>query len=128
MRLLLHVEDGDAMATLFLAAVEEAKIDAIVFRVADGEQALEYLRRGAIRPDVVFLDLNMPRVDGWEVLVEMSTDESLRTIPVVVLSTSSLCIDKDRAKTLGARHYLTKPSTFDDLVAAVGSTYRTLMA
>jgi len=116
------------MATLFLAAVEEAKIDAIVFRVADGEQALEYLRRGAIRPDVVFLDLNMPRVDGWEVLVEMSTDESLRTIPVVVLSTSSLCIDKDRAKTLGARHYLTKPSTFDDLVAAVGSTYRTLMA
>ena len=116
------------MAILFLAAVEEAKIDVIVFRVSDGAEALEYLRRRAIRPDVVFLDLNMPRVDGWEVLVEMSVDEGLRTIPFVVLSTSSLCIDEDRAKTLGARHYLTKPSTFDDLVAAVGSTYRTLMA
>jgi CheY-like chemotaxis protein len=128
MELLLHVEDEDATAVLFLAAVKEAKIDVIVFRVSDGEQALEYLRRGALRPDLVFLDLNMPKVDGWEVLLEMNANESLRTIPVVVLSTSSLCIDKDRAKTLGARHYLTKPSTFDGLVAAVGSTYRTLMA
>jgi len=115
------------MAILFLAAVEEAKIDVIVFRVSDGEQALESSARrypsgrGVLGPEYA-------TVDGWEVLVEMSADESLRTIPVVVLSTSSRRIDKDRAKTLGARHYLTKPSTFDGLVAAVGSTYRTFMA
>ena len=125
---LLHVEDEDAIAVLFLAAVEEAKINAVVFRVSDGEEALTYLRLGAIRPALVFLDLNMPRVDGWKVLGEMKADERLRTIPVVVLSTSSHRLDKDRAKTLGARHYLTKPSTFDGLVAAVRSTYRAVMA
>src|SRR5689334_19322847 len=102
MRVLLHVEDDDGIAAVFHAAVEEAGIDATVSRVAGGEQALRYLRgaglySGAIRPDIVFLDLNMPGVDGWQVLVEMRANDNLRSIPVVVLTTSSHHSDKDRA-------------------------------
>jgi len=123
---LLHVEDDDAMAFAFQAALVEVNIQATVYHVSDGEQALEYLRRGAIRPDVVFLDVNLPRVDGWQMLKEMRADDSLSSIPVVILSTSSRKADKDRAKALGVQHYLAKPSTFDGLVAAVGATYRSL--
>jgi CheY-like chemotaxis protein len=70
----------------------------------------------------------MPRVDGWQVLVEMKVDEHLRSIPVVVLSTASRPADRARAKALGAEAFVPKPSSFDALVAAVGSTYRSLVA
>ena len=126
--LLLHVEDDDAMALVFRAAVEEADIEASIFHVSDGEQALDYLGRGTIRPDLVFLDLNMPRVDGWQVLTAMRADENLRAIPVVVLSTSFREMDKDRAYRLGAMHYITKPFSFEALVIAVKSVYRNLLA
>lgn len=119
------------MAVAFCEAVEEANIPAIIYRVSDGEQALRYLRGAGLhthaeRPAVVFLDLNLPRVDGWQVLMEMRRDENLRSIPVVVLSTSSRLADKDRALALGATHYMTKPSSFMALIAAVGLAYRTL--
>ena len=76
----------------------------------------------------MFLDLNMPRVDGWQVLVEMKADDNLRSIPVVVLSTSFHQADRDRAYSLGAMHYISKPSTLDALVIAVKSVYRKLNA
>lgn len=73
-----------------------------VYRVSDGEEALVYLRRlepysAVTRPDLVFLDLNMPRIDGWQVLVAMRDDKSLRSIPVVILTTSCHQADKERA-------------------------------
>lgn len=130
---ILHVEDGDATALIFRTAVEEARIDAILFRVSDGEQALSYLLGKAPyidsdAPDCVFLDLNMPRVDGWQVLVEMKAHENLRSIPIIVLSASFRQADKDRAYRLGAMHYISKPSTLDALVIAVRSVYRKLDA
>ena len=121
---LLHVDDEDAMAFLFRAAVREGNIQATVDRVADGVQALAFLRRlgphtSAMRPDLVFLDINMPRVDGWQVLLEMRDDENLRCIPVVVLSTISHVADKSRIYALGAKHYILKPGIFSVLVAEV---------
>ena len=89
---ILHIEDDDAMALAFQAAIYEAKLLATVYRASNGEDALAYLRgagwyAGRTWPDIVFLDLNMPRVDGWEVLKAMRVDNDLRSIPVVILTT-----------------------------------------
>jgi CheY-like chemotaxis protein len=122
----LHVENENATAFVFRAAVAQANIRVSLYRVSDGEQALIYLRHlepyaAVTRPDLVFLDLEMPRVDGWQVLVAMRDDKNLRSIPVVVLTTSCQQADKERAYALGAKRYITKPATFDVLVAEVTS-------
>lgn len=132
MATLLHVEDDDAVAVAFRVAVDEANIPVNLNRVSDGDQALEYLRHegaytSADRPDLVFLDLNMPKVDGWQVLAAMSRDKELCSIPVVVLSTSSHPYDKQLAYALGAKHYVSKPATLDGLVAEVQLAYREIV-
>ena len=127
---ILHIEDDDATALLFRTDVEEAGLQTTVYRVSSGKAALAYLqgdgRHGRTWPDVVFLDLNLPEVDGWQVLSEMRADEDLRSIPVVVLTTSSRPADRDRAFERGATSYIVKPPSFVALIAAVGSAYRTL--
>jgi two-component system, chemotaxis family, response regulator Rcp1 len=114
----LHVEDEDAAAYLLRAAIDEAGLALNIYRVSDGEQALAFLLRhdpyqAARKPDVIFLDLNLPRVDGWSVLNQINANEGLRGIPVVVLSTSAAGAHKRRALELGARYYVTKPHSFD---------------
>jgi CheY-like chemotaxis protein len=114
----LHVEDEDAAAYLLRAAIDEAGLPLNIYRVSDGEQALAFLLQhdpytAARTPDVIFLDLNLPRVDGWSVLHQIEASEKLRTIPVVVLSTSAAGAHKRRALELGARYYVTKPHNFD---------------
>ncbi|MEO8540972.1 MAG: response regulator [bacterium] len=92
--------------------------------VCDGEELLEYLRHEgryaspaeAPYPTVVLLDMNMPRMDGREVLAEMKADEALRRIPIVVLSTSQATEDVIRSYDLGASGYIGKPNTFVGLV------------
>ena len=126
MQALLHVENESATAFVFRAAIAHANIRVSVYRVSDGEQALGYLRRlepyaAVARPDLVFLDLDMPRVDGWQVLVAMRDDKNLRSIPVVVLTTSGDRAAKERACALGAKHYITKPAAFDVLVGELTS-------
>ena len=91
-----------------------------------GEQALSFLQKQgqykvARTPNLVLLDLNMPRVDGWGVLHEMRQSPSLRDIPVVVLTASPSAKDKERAEKLGARRFMTKPSNFDSLVQEMKS-------
>lgn len=121
---LLHAEDDDAAAYLFRWAVEEAKIPAVVFRVSDGDHALNFIRRRAPyteapAPDLLVLDLNMPRVDGWAVLRDLRQDEALASLPVVVLTTSRHPGERERAFDLGAREFITKPGTLDELVKAI---------
>jgi CheY-like chemotaxis protein len=128
---ILHVEDDDAMALLFRTAVEEAALPATVYRVSGREEARVYLRgdgrhAGRTWPDLVFLDLNMPEMDGFQVLMDMKADGDLQSIPVIVLSTSFREADRDRAFELGATSYITKPSSFAALIAAVRSAYGTL--
>jgi len=122
--ILLHVEDEDGSAYLFRRAVREAGFAALVFRVSNGEEALAFLRRSgpyvdAERPQLIILDLNLPKIDGLSVLRRIHGDESLRSIPVVVLSTSSRQAYKDRAFSLGARHYIVKPDNFEELTEQV---------
>jgi CheY-like chemotaxis protein len=93
--------------------------------VNDGEELMAFLRREgkyreAPRPGLILLDLNMPKKDGREVLREVKSDPSLRSIPVVVLTTSSQEEDILRSYDLGANSYITKPVTFEALVKVIG--------
>lgn len=123
---LLHVEDEDSSACLFRTALDHAGIAVSVYRVSDGHEALAFLNQSGIynmarRPELIVLDLNMPRVDGWTVLSRVCGNDQLRTIPVVVLSTSSQPEDQTRALSLGARRYVIKPEDFYGLVQEVES-------
>ena len=123
-RILLYVEDEDAAVFLFETAIKEAAIDLQLYRVSDGEQALAFLGRTGVyktapRPGLILLDLNLPRRNGFEVLAEVQRDQSLMTIPVVVFTSSSLASDKQKSMALGAKEYITKPSTFDGFMDAV---------
>jgi two-component system response regulator len=84
---------------------------------------MEYLYSNQ-HPDLVFLDLNMPRVTGREVLRAIRVDQSLRPIPVVIFTTSSRPADIEQAHALGAQHFITKPSTFIGLVVEIEAAYR----
>lgn len=123
-KVLLYVEDEDAAVFLLETALREAGISVQLFRVSDGEQALAFLRRSgayakAPRPDLILLDLNLPRMTGLEVLSEMQSNGELRSIGVVVFTSSSLAADRKRSLSLGAKEYITKPSSFDGFVEAV---------
>ena len=120
----LIVDDDDADAMMIDEALHAAATAATVHRVADGVQALEYLRRegthtGAPRPDLILLDLNMPRMGGREVLAAIKNDEELRAIPVVVLTTSNAVPDVVGSYTQHANAYVTKPMDLDSFEAAV---------
>ena len=110
----LLVEDSLADIELTLEALEEAKFVNEVQTVRDGAEALEYLHQtgkhaGAVRPDLIILDLNLPRRSGHEVLADLKAHEELRRIPVAVLTTSAAEQDVLRSYDLGANCYLTKP-------------------
>jgi CheY-like chemotaxis protein len=123
MRILL-VEDSVADVELTLEALEDAKIANEVTVVRDGAAALTYLRStatGPERPDLVILDLNLPRMSGHEVLAAMREDDDLRRMPVAILTTSSAEADVVRTYDLGANCYLTKPVDVDQFVHVVRS-------
>ncbi len=112
------MEDNPADVRLAREALREAKGVAAVHAVGDGEAALAYLRREgcyaeAGRPDLVLLDINLPRKSGHQVLCEMKADVELRRIPVAVLSTSSAPADVGSAYDEGANCYIVKPADFD---------------
>ena len=118
---LLHfllVEDDDDHATILIRTLRQNRIANTIDRVADGADALTYLRRegsysGKSRPDVVLLDLKLPRMDGHDVLATIKADPDLRAIPVVVLTTSDAESDRTRAYELHANSYLVKPVDFE---------------
>ena len=112
---ILLVEDSAPDAMLIRQALREADIDADVEVVTDGEQALARLRRGPA-PDLMLLDLNLPRKDGRAVLSEMNCDEGMRGIPTIVLTTSSAPHDVRFAYQHCANSYVRKPLGLDRLV------------
>ena len=123
---ILLVEDNPGDVRLTMEALKEAKLINRLNVVADGVEALEYLHgqgrfAQAPRPDLVLLDLNLPRKDGREVLEEMKNDPSLRTIPVVVLTTSRAEEDMLRAYNLHANCYIAKPVDFTQFMHVVKS-------
>jgi CheY-like chemotaxis protein len=120
--LLVEDDPGDVLMTR--EAFEDHKVRNRLNVVSDGVDALAYLRReepfqGAARPDLILLDLNLPRRDGREVLAEIKNDASLRQIPVVVLTTSAADEDVLRSYQLHANAYVTKPVDFERFVSVV---------
>lgn len=112
---ILLVEDSTPDALLIREALTEAGVDGRVEVVTDGEMALDRLR-SAPPPDLVLLDLNLPRKDGRAVLAEMSCDDAMRTIPTIVLTTSSAPHDVEYAYRHCANSYVRKPLGLDRLV------------
>jgi two-component system, response regulator len=125
---ILIAEDDDDDFLLTKDALREAHCLNPLQRVSDGEELLDYLRRRGRfhdrnaypRPALILLDLNMPRKDGREALREIKSDEALRRVPVVVLTTSKAEEDILRSYDLGVNSFIIKPVTFQGLVEAVG--------
>ncbi|GEL94259.1 response regulator [Cellulomonas composti] len=120
--LLVEDDPGDVLMTQ--EAFEYNKVHNRLTVVSDGVSALAYLRKegehaDATTPDLILLDLNLPRMDGREVLQELKADELLRTIPVVVLTTSEAEEDVVRSYSLHANAYVTKPVDFDAFIRVV---------
>ncbi len=123
---ILLVEDSPSDTDLTLEALRDFKVRNHVNVVEDGVRALQFLRREgeyaqAPRPDLIMLDLNLPRKDGREVLAEIKADDTLKTIPIVVLTTSRAEQDILRAYQLNANCYITKPVDFNQFLEVVKS-------
>ena len=121
---ILLVEDNPGDARLAMEALREAKVHNNLYWVGDGEEALAFLRRegkhsDAPRPDLIFLDLNLPRKDGRQVLREIKADDRWRRIPVVVLTTSQAEEDILKVYNLNANCYITKPVDLDQFIKVV---------
>jgi CheY-like chemotaxis protein len=123
---ILLVEDNPNDIELILAALSESRLVDEVFVTRDGEQALDYLyRRGAhesrsmANPKVVLLDLKLPKLDGLEVLHRIKTDPNLKTIPVVMLTSSREERDLLRSYDIGTNAYVVKPMSFQAFVEAI---------
>ena len=114
---LLLIEDDQAHADLIQMTLEDHGDDLDINHVNNGAKAIDYLRNQgeyteATRPDLVLLDLNLPKISGHEVLEQIKSDESLQSIPVVVLTTSANEQDISKAYRHNANSYLTKPADF----------------
>jgi chemotaxis family two-component system response regulator Rcp1 len=124
---ILLVEDSPGDARLAMEALKEAKVRNTLYWVKDGVEAMEFLHRqgeysDAPRPDVILLDLNLPRKDGREVLSEVKSDKNLRRIPVVILTISTDEQDILRSYDTYANCYITKPldlNSFMDVVKSI---------
>src|SRR5664280_1217985 len=123
---ILLVEDNEGDVGLIEEVFEEAKIRNNLHVAEDGEEALLYLHgegkfSGSPRPDIILLDLNLPKKGGHEVLKEIKEDENLHNIPVIVLTTSDAEKDIIGAYDLHANAYITKPLDFNQFIKVVGS-------
>jgi two-component system, chemotaxis family, response regulator Rcp1 len=123
---ILLVEDNPGDVRLTREALKEGKVNNNLYVANDGVEALRFLRRedehhGAVRPDLILLDLNLPRKDGREVLAEIKADPSLRLIPVVILTSSQAEQDIVRAYDLHANCYVSKPVDLDQFITVVKS-------
>lgn len=120
---ILLAEDDADDRMLAIRALEQTELPNDIRSVWDGEELMDYLHhrnqyaepQASPRPALILLDLNMPRKDGREALQEIKADPSLRTIPVVVLTTSSADMDIERSYTSGVNAYITKPVTYAGL-------------
>jgi two-component system, chemotaxis family, response regulator Rcp1 len=123
---ILLVEDSPAAALLTTEALRDPRVSYHVQVVEDGEEALKFLHREApysagARPDLILLDLNLPKVDGREVLATIKADASLMDIPVIVLTCSSNPADVEDAYRHQAAGYITKPAELDEFFIAIRS-------
>jgi CheY-like chemotaxis protein len=123
---ILLVEDSPGDVRLTQEVLRDARIANDLYVVGDGEQAMAFLRQEGEfarrpRPDLVLLDLNLPRKDGREVLADLNADPELKAIPVIVLTTSEAEEDILRSYQLAANAYITKPIDLNEFIAVLRS-------
>jgi len=121
---ILLVEDNPADARLTMEALKDGKVKNNLAMVPDGVEAMAYLRNQgkyaeAVRPDLILLDLNLPKKDGREVLAEVKSDPALRSIPVVVMTVSKAEEDIIKSYDLHANCYVNKPVDFEQFMRVV---------
>lgn len=122
----LSVEDNDAEYYIIKVAIEECGAPIDLHRAADGEQALRFLRRtngyeAAPRPDLILLDMTLPKKDGLQVLSEIRMSASLRSIPIVIFTSSLRDAERKKAIACGADDCVSKPRTLKELTDAICS-------
>ncbi len=122
----LLVEDDPADVELTREGLKDSKMHLELSVVDDGVKAMKYLKKeapyyDAVRPDLIILDLNMPKKDGRAVLQEIKSDETLKCIPVVVLTTSQDAWDIQKCYEMGANCWITKPIGLDEFIKIVGT-------
>lgn len=120
------VDDDPDDQELFIEALQEIDESCKCITAFDGEEALEKLNDGMPQPDFIFLDLNMPRMNGKQFLAEIKSSEKIRHIPVIIYSTSSDKKDMQETAQLGAIYFLQKPNRFEELSKALGDIIRKL--
>jgi chemotaxis family two-component system response regulator Rcp1 len=123
---ILLVEDNPGDVRLTVEALRHAKVANELHVVGNGEEAIDFLRQqgghvDAPRPDIVLLDLNLPRLDGRDVLADIKSDPELATIPIIVLTSSTAEADIQRSYELHANCYISKPVDFSEFLSAVQS-------
>jgi CheY-like chemotaxis protein len=121
---ILLLEDEPADAFLVKMALKEGKIFADLHHVIDGREGIDFLQQtgkyiGAVRPDLILLDLNMPRMNGYEFLKAIKSDLNFNDIPIVVLTTSDVESDVVRSYKLGASSYLSKPVDMEKFISMI---------
>jgi two-component system, chemotaxis family, response regulator Rcp1 len=123
-RSFLYVEDDDAAFLLLEIVLQEADPGIELFRASDGEQALAFLQKSqpyanAPDPDLIILDVNLPKRDGFDVLRALKGSESFSAIPVIMFTTSANISEREKSLALGADEYVTKPRNLDRLLDVV---------
>ncbi|MGZ3883469.1 MAG: response regulator [Bacteroidia bacterium] len=121
-KIILIIDDDEDDRSLFFDAVKEIDPDLKCISAVNGQDALTVLRsKGAALPDYIFLDLNMPRLNGKQCLAELKKDPRLSKIPVIIYSTSKRIEDVEETKKLGAENFITKPTLFREICDAIRS-------
>jgi CheY-like chemotaxis protein len=116
---ILLIEDDDVDAITTKRALKEIKVSNELIHKLDGEDGLNYLKDGNAKPCVILLDLNMPKMNGFEFLREIKNDENLKKIPVIVLTTSDTDQNILDSYQLGVAGYITKPVDYHQFVEAM---------
>lgn len=112
---ILLIDDDADDSELFFDALQEVAPGIRFHRAPDGLGGLAFLAEADLRPDLIMLDINMPRMDGWECLGRLKSLPATAAIPVIMYSTSSLQREKELAEKLGAAGFITKPETFSGI-------------
>jgi two-component system, chemotaxis family, response regulator Rcp1 len=116
---ILLVEDNPGDILLTKKAFSKSKIKNNLYVTKDGVEALKFLKEKTIIPDIILLDINLPKKNGWEVLHEIKNDEDLKSIPVIMLTTSESDVDILKSYNLYANSYLVKPVKMEEFINLV---------
>ena len=118
-KVIFLIDDDIDDQEFFTEAVKEVDPNIKCHIASSCDEGLELLNNSEVLPDYIFLDLNMPKVDGKKCLLELKKNARVKEIPVIIYSTSSLKKDIDETKAMGAVHFLTKPAAFRELCNAI---------